>query len=370
MQTTLYKRAVTNKIYYWTIEKNEDLSAYRTIIGYMGGALTVSEWTFVQEKNIGKTNQTSLNDQLDKEIMSLIQKKKDKGYVLSIKDVDSVNLFHPMLAYNLADYEIEYPVIVQPKLDGIRCIASANGLYSRNNKPFMSSPHVFRELKSFFEKFPNIVLDGEFYNDAYSDNFNKIVSLVRKTKPTAADLLVSERNIQYHVYDIYDEANPDLTQRSRLQWLTNVFGAIKFNSIKVVPSIEVVTSNDLDNHYADCLEKGYEGQMIRNPFAPYENKRSKYLLKNKEFKDDEFEIVDICEGVGNRAKTAGYAVLKLPNGQTFKSNFKGSFAYMTKILNTKRQLIGKKAKVKFFNYTPDGIPRFPHIIEIDREKYE
>ena len=104
--------------------------------------------------------------------------------------------------------------------------------------------------------------------------------------------------------------------------------------------------------------------------SKYENKRSKSLLKHKSFLDEEFTIVDICEGEGNRAGTAGYFVFNTKDGKPFKSNVKGTWEETAQMLKDRKRLIGKEATVKYFNLTPDGIPRFPYVISIDRNSYE
>ena len=102
----------------------------------------------------------------------------------------------------------------------------------------------------------------------------------------------------------------------------------------------------------------------------YENKRSKNLMKHKSFVDEEYIIKDIVEGEGNRTGTAGYFVFETEDGKTFKSNVKGTWEETAEMLKNKKKLIGKSATVKYFNLTPDGIPRFPYVINIDRESYE
>jgi DNA ligase-1 len=121
--------------------------------------------------------------------------------------------------------------------------------------------------------------------------------------------------------------------------------------------------------YGKYVEQGYEGQMLRTG-GLYENKRSKYLLKHKSFVDEEYTILDICEGEGNRTGTCGYMVFNTKDGKRFKSNVKGTFAETAEILENKDSLIGKEATVKYFNLTPDGIPRFPYVIKINRNEYE
>jgi len=100
-------------------------------------------------------------------------------------------------------------------------------------------------------------------------------------------------------------------------------------------------------------------------------KRSKHLLKRKEFQDREFKILDIVEGVGNKSGMAGNMVFKNHKGIEFHSNIKGNREYLKELLKNKNKLIGKSATVKYFNLTPDDeIPRFPYVINIDRESYE
>ena len=80
--------------------------------------------------------------------------------------------------------------------------------------------------------------------------------------------------------------------------------------------------------------------------------------------DEEFKIVDIVEGIGNRSGTAGFMSFLNKDGIPFKSNIKGSFEYLGELLKNKKALIGKLATIKYFNLTPDGIPRFPFVTSI------
>ena len=109
----------------------------------------------------------------------------------------------PMLAYPVSDKPIDYekPTFIQPKLDGVRCVIQAEPwvtneasgydvvAYSRTGKEWKNIDHILEQLKPFFAKYPNVILDGELYNHDLRDNFEKIISLVRKTKPTDQDRL-------------------------------------------------------------------------------------------------------------------------------------------------------------------------------------
>jgi len=94
------------------------------------------------------------------------------------------------------------------------------------------------------------------------------------------------------------------------------------------------------------------------------------LLKKKDFYDGEFTIVDVEEGKGNRAGTAGNLLLELSDGRTFGATLRGSRQWVTSVLENRKNLIGKSATIKYFQETPDGIPRFGVAIQIDRESYE
>ena len=185
---TLYSRAVNGKINEFVIEVEDN--KYRTITGYTDGIKTVSEWTVCQAKNVGKKNETTPDQQALLEAQAIHRKKKETGSFESILDIDTELYFEPMLAqdWNKEKHKIEYPVISQPKLDGIRCIVKKDGMWSRNGKKIISAPHIYNSLRPLFEKNPDLIFDGELYADKFAHDFNAICSLVKKTKPTLKDL--------------------------------------------------------------------------------------------------------------------------------------------------------------------------------------
>jgi len=361
----LFARTNTDAVQTWTIEVEGN--KYRTYYGQLNSdKIQITEWTVCEGKNTGKKNATSAEDQALKEAGATWKKKKESGYFENIKDIDDDIFTEPMLAKNFDDYkdDLKYPVYSQPKLDGIRCIIKKNGMWSRNGKSIVSAPHVLASLSGFFNKFPKAILDGELYCDKLANDFNKICSLVKKTKPTQQDLEESAKTIQYWVYDwILPKNFGDRSSDINTEIISN-------DTIRKVPTHRVTTINQLNELYEKYLDDGFEGQMVRLD-APYENKRSKYLLKRKEFKDEEFIILDIVEGIGNKSGMAGYMVFKNHKEIEFKSNIKGDREYLRELLKNKNKYIGKKATVKYFNLTPvDEIPRFPYVVNIDRESYE
>lgn len=359
----LYKRALNGKISEWIIETNEN--GYRTESGYVDGARTTSEWYPVEATNVGRSNFRSAADQAIFIVEKIIKDKKKVGWVEDIAQVDkaSADFFIPMLAAKWEDLKnkIQYPVLVQPKLDGIRCIVKADGMWTRNGKQIVACPHIFETLKPLFEIDEDLILDGELYNHQLKEDFNKITSIVKKLKPTDADLEESKQMIQYHVYDIpsYKEK-----QEKRTEMLQKFSKASEY--VEVVVSKLAVNEASVDMFHEQFVEAGYEGAMVRTLTNMYENKRSKQLLKMKTFQDEEFVIVGAIEGKASRAECLQSFVCVTEEGKEFNANANASVDQLKQWWIEKESLIGKKATVKFFHRTPDGIPRFPKVLTIDR----
>ena len=365
---TIYKKTKTGATQEWTIEVVGN--KYRSHSGQVGGAITTNEWTICYGKNVGRANETTDKEQTMAEAVAKRTKKLESGYFENIKHINKTQYFEPMLAAKWEDCKdkVTYPIASQAKLDGIRCIVTKDGMFSRNGKPIISAPHIRESLAGLFKKHPDLIFDGELYADKFANDFNKIVSLVKKTKPTDADLKESEKQIEYHIYDLPSSNNNFIKRMYDLGILFSTY-------LNLHPYCRIVETYSCNNEdevmelYGGYVEKGYEGQMLRID-GKYENKRSKNLLKHKSFVDDEYTILDIVEGEGNRTGTAGYMVFETIDGKPFKSNVKGTWDETAEMLKSKKKLIGKQATIKYFNLTPDGIPRFPYVINIDRNKYE
>lgn len=352
----LFSRTSTGAIQEWSIEIDGD--RYRTTYGQIEGKKVTTEWMIAKPTNVGRANERLGAEQAEFEAQAIWKKKTEQGYYASVQDIDKPAFIEPMLAKKYEDFDPVYPCFSQPKLDGIRCICTINGMFSRAGKRILSAPHIRESLNSFFESNPDVILDGELYCDKLANDFNKIASLVKKMKPTAAELAESATTIQYWVYDILD-TEKNFNERNR--WICD---NITLNGhIVPVPTAVVTTQEQLDELYGQYLSHGYEGQMIRLN-GVYEQKRSKFLLKRKTFQDAEYKILEVCEGTGNRTGMAGWMVLENRDGSSFKSNIKGSHDFLKELWTEKESVIGEKATVQFFNLTPDNVPRFPYVIAI------
>lgn len=358
---TLYKRTKKGQIQQWSIVVENN--SFYTIEGIVKGKLTSSIPTVCEAKNIGRANETSPEDQAEKEARALWQKKLDRNYHDSIERCDIKRFFEPMLAedYHEFKHKIEFPIFSQPKLDGIRCIANKDGLWSRNGKPFVSCKHIYNYLKPLFDKHPNLIFDGELYCDKYKHNFNKISSYVRTSKSlTPEKINMIESELEYWVFDFPSHSG---NFSERYEQLTSIFSKAKF-PIVLVSTTVANNHSDLDSvYYETYLDQGFEGQIIRVD-TPYEKCRTQNLLKRKEFIDTEFKIVGVIEGRGNRSGTVGKFVLELPNGETFESNIKADFEYLKELLINREILIGKVVTVRYGKLSPDGVPIWPYVIDI------
>lgn len=373
---TLFKRTSTGAVQTWCVEFEGN--RYRAVSGQIDGKKVESGWQYAEGKNVGKSNETTDVEQRELEVAALVVKKLAQGgYHERIEDIDSPKFFKPMLAQDYAKFPVDWAktrdVLSQPKLDGVRCVVTVDGMWSRQGKPIESCPHIREQLAPLFDEDPDLILDGELYADKLSDNFNEIISLVRKQKSGPEHWAKTAETIFYHIYDVPSAVNkagdyvgePSTmwTRLNLLGYLLEDFHPPRFNIVEVATTV-VKSQDQLDELFAEYMAAGYEGQMIRLTDSLYENKRSRNLLKRKEFQDEEFKVVSIEEGAGNRGGMAGFINYVREDGTPFKSGIKGSHDYCRELLRDAARYEGGTGTVRFFGLTPDGKPRFPVTVAL------
>lgn len=353
---TLYAMSKKGKILQWTIFVEDN--HFFTVEGQEGGKLTQSANTFAYGMNIGKKNETTPTKQAFLVAFSKFKKKYEEGFREKHEMLTDAPYFQPMLAQEYDKYKKflfknNVRVFIQPKLDGVRAISEKNSLMSRDGKAYVSCPHLLQN---------QFLFDGELYSHDFKDDFNKIISLCRKTKPTEKDFESSKENIFYFAYDFPEYMG---TFSERFEALKKALETLNNPSYKLVETHEVHSFEEIEQYHEKFIEQGYEGTMVRMDIFPYEkDTRAKQLLKKKDFKDSEYEILDVIEGEGGRSGKIGSLLLKLSDTQTFNSSVKGTHEYITQLWENRNELIGKLATVKYFQLTPDGVPRFPVVIKI------
>jgi len=267
----------------------------------------------------------------------------------------------PMLAYPVSDKPIDYgnKISIQPKLDGVRCLIQYDAgkvtAYSRTGKEWKNIEHITLNLYKFFDKHPNVILDGELYNHDLRDNFEKIISLVRKTKPTAEDRVEASDLTQFHCYDIIDET---LTFEERNYFINKQVPTsycvkhLKTQAAATESLAKVIHQQNLDN--------GYEGSIVRTNDT-YQCKRSHNLRKFKDFSDAEATIIDFVEGKGKRIGTLGKFIMRDDDGNEFGCPPGKGYNYkdMSNLLHRAPHYIGAKATFTYFERTKAGSYRHP-----------
>ena len=273
----------------------------------------------------------------------------------------------PMLAYPVSDKPINYdkPVFIQPKLDGVRCVIqyekhinkSENRVvaYSRTGKEWKNIDHILFNLKSWFALNPDVILDGELYNHDLKDDFEKIISLVRKQKPTDLDALESADLVQFHCYDIIDETK---TFEERNAFIEQAVP--RNHCIKHVPTNLVFRDDDARVYHKRNLNNGYEGSILRTNDT-YACKRSHNLRKFKDFSDAEATIIGYLDGKGKRTGTLGKFIMQDDEGVEFGCPPGKGYSYkdLKIMLDNIGDYIGQRATFTFFEKTKASSYRHP-----------
>lgn len=362
---TLYQLNTGGAIKVWSIAV--DGAVIVTSYGQLGGAIQTTRDEVKAGKNLGKKNATTPETQALAEAQSKHDAKRGEGYVADLDkarrgevDADAVaGGIDPMLAHPFGEKadKVEYPVSLQPKLDGFRCtadvIVSRSGdefgilvsLWSRERKavPFRRIQAEIVELFRRNHLVPGAyVLDGELYAHKYHRNFPKLTSQIRNQ----AD------DVELHLYD----AVLPICFEERIAFVRKV--AAGGEAIRVVPTSEAASEAEVHAFVDRCVAEGFEGGIVRQRARGYEHKRSTQLLKCKKWQDREFIVVGHKEG---RGKLAGCPiwVCDAGNGQTFDCKQDGKNEALRAMWPIRDSFVGRQLTVKFFEMTPAGIPRFP-----------
>lgn len=370
----LYKRRQDGKIQRTYIELQEEFYRSVTCQGHIQevesrlidfvaihSSKVTSQWTEAQPKNSGRANATTAEQQAEAEVASKYQRMIDNGYVDHPSKVDNPEIKKvAMLAKPFDAERVQKEldsagyIFVQPKFDGIRCIATSSGLFTRSGKKIRGMVHIEQSLEPLFDRYPDVVLDGELYNHDYRDNFNEIVSAVKREKNFDSE---KAAKIQYHVYDVVSDG--DLNESFYGRFIA--FELLQNSNDPIIPTTTDICFDPIDISKAHemFLEKGYEGTMIRYDEAYAVNKRGWCLQKLKEFKDEEFTILRFEEGRGKSKGIVSVVVVDV-GGVEVHATMMGALSMRAELWAERDLYVGGQATVKYFNKTKDGSLRFPN----------
>lgn len=367
-QETLFKIHSTGQIGSWGIYvEGSEQDALMTTASrkVLDGAPVTTPRRITKGKNIGRANETTPLEQAIAEARSKVAQKIDKGYVREIpkageKATNGLGFIKPMLAQPIDKVKNwGYPVHVQPKFDGHRMLATVQDenvvLYSRQGK-VVDVEHIRKTLQFAYDVgvWDGCTLDGEVY--LHGETLQRISSLVKKPKPESKELV-------YHLYDV----NLDDCHRWRMGYLHELDSLLESEYIVVTDTYLVETESRLNELHAEFIGAGYEGTIVRQFDIGYEaDKRSKSLMKKKDFQDAEFEIVSAGLGKPNErlGLQVGIYTCRTPDGKEFSVLAPGDAAEKDAHAKTGSANIGKHLTVKFFNYTPDGVPFHPVALRV------
>lgn len=287
-------------------------------------------------------------------------------------------LTQPMLATSEIPniYEdVEYPCLIQPKFDGIRCIAINGVAYSRKMKPI---PNQF--IQKFFSDNNLHGLDGELM---IHGDFNKVQSAVMSED--------GEPNFYYAVYDYWDSDQPYKIRAG--VYVNKVLELRQPERVKNTQSILVNTPESVETELQSFIDNGYEGAMLRKLDGKYKQGRSTfkegYLLKLKRFFDDEAVVIGFEEKMTNtntkEVDERGYSKRSSKKEGLVPANTLGSLQVdwngvifnigsgfndeqRQDIWDSREKNLGKLVTFKYQEISPYGVPRFP-VWKWFREEY-
>jgi len=379
----------------WSGEKEGKPGIFYTD-GLVTGKMKDPIFKEAKEKNIGKANYISPEAQSLLMVAQEVGKKERSNYFVTPELARENKLWLPMLCpsgMKWKDYagtnKVSYPAFATPKLDGARCnmFLKDGKVYSqtRTGKQWLNNAHIERALEPFFKANPDIILDGELYNHDFRDNFEDLMSIIKKQKPTEGQRRFAEENVEYHLYDIIDRRVPSELACDRVSVLSNTFdenpkfhpfesNLVGLRGITPVESEEVFNEKEFDDFHASCLEQGYEGSILRLNQEYKVDGRAKQLLKRKELFDAEFKIIDVIEGEGTNKGIAAKIIIDNTTVSGMNTEHlklmttKSQDAGMAKgwdhdkcreLLENKNDVIGMMATIEYFEVTSHGVLRFP-----------
>jgi len=315
--------------YFYTGEDYMDLPKYSIVEvwterGIEGGKITKDIPTYFENiSNEGKANQRNqLHEALIWSRAQYIKRKEKGGTENKFGNKIKTNIntkYFPMLASPYKDgvKYIKYPIYVQRKYDGIRCLSYFDIktgeiiCYSRTQREFPGKKYIKDILIKYLPKFikagVSLYLDGEFYKHGLH-----LQDISGESRSETGD---EKEDLEYHIYDCFYPDNMKMEFKNRIELLDKFFNLVINEDKKILKHVETILADDkkiVDNIFNKVVKEGYEGCILRNVDSPYLGNatktgsytRSKNVIKLKAKFTDEFEIVDFTEGKKGKAKGA------------------------------------------------------------------
>jgi ATP-dependent DNA ligase len=351
---TLYHKGKQGELRIWSVWTEDD--QIKTEYGVLNGEMQVSVKK-ATPKNVGRSNETTAAQQADLEAQSLYQFKLDRKYSTTQESAQEPLLL-PMLAKDDLK-KLAFPCYVQPKLDGVRCLAFWDGdrikLISRAGKEWTVPKHINEQVAKVLPK--DSMFDGELY--IHGKSCQTITSYVKKWRD------VETPTVEYHIYDMpILQGRDDDSFEVRMSHLGYLLNSHPLRAcppnLKYVQTLRANSLEEVKEFEGQCVKEGYEGAIARNKDGLYVfGYRSNDLIKIKTFQDAEFEVTGCRDGVGKFEGCAVFICKNDKNDLTFECTLAVSMEERARLYREQAKYIGKKLTVKFFDRTDDELPRFP-----------
>jgi DNA ligase-1 len=258
-----------------------------------------------------------------------------------------------MLAHK---YTNENPVgkYLSEKLDGYRAFfykssSTTAEFFSRNLKPFIAPDWYLEDIAKHVPV--GTLLDGELYTQR--GDFEGM-GVVRKKIPVDAEW----KKIRYMVFDMPLVEKPF---EERYEIMRSLLKSIPH--IHVVKQYKIKSEKQFQDLHKQWVSEGAEGSMLRDPFTYYEQKRTKNLLKVKDFLDDEAIVEGVQMGEGRNSHVMGNLIVRW--APQAKQKYKGTFDVGSGFTDEQRKhwktlfKPGTVITIRYFEIQKSGKPRFP-----------
>lgn len=270
------------------------------------------------------------------------------------------------IPYEPSKHSLQGMWYLEKKLDGNRMVVIDGKAYSRGGKEITSCNHILKELESLGLT-KDFVFDGEVMAGGHFDTAS---GKVRRKDEDAVDAI-------YHIFDVIraDEWTARETRilSMRKTDLNSCLDAACNHGTKslhfVLPLVVHNPSNaDLIGVRDSYISLGFEGVMIKDPSAPYQFKRSKHLMKFKDYASEDCTVIQLIEGKGKYKGMLGAALVKMPSGVTCEVGTGFTDEERKRFYQT-TDLIGHVIEVQHQEpLTEDGRMRFPSFMRMRPDK--
>ena len=348
--TTLFKSNKNGSIQQWSVSTFED--TYTVQFGQVDGAMQTAVTTCTG-KHLGKSNETSASQQAELEAAALVAKKLKSGYSTDSSAPITVSLAMKVKSYKDQLHNVKFPCFSSSKLNGVNGMYKrVNGtlnLYSRGGELYPPIPHLEPLVHQAMDLFKSNELNGELYIHGFA--LQDITSAV--IKPNDNSHLLS-----FCIFDIADSTE-QFYERAMLMHSYNNFDTTIHSTVAVIYNITCLSAVQLDEHFEECTNFGYEGTVVKNYSALYKhNVRSSDMFKYKKAQSAEFLIV------GYELDKRNHPVFHLNTHTTppliFKAKPVGTHAFVESI--DPQSYIGKWATCDFEVLSNDLKPLKPIFI--------